>query len=521
MEHERKPSSRPVGHTLKVNIGSEPLSLDPALANDITSANLIGAITDPLIALGPGFEPVPALAEGWTWSDDGLTVTIRIRRDGRWSNGLPVTAHDLEWSWKRVVDPTTRSPAAHRFSGIAGVPASSVTPGDTGRFARHAVEAGVKARNEHQLEVTLTAPDPDFVQNLAHHSFAAVYRPAVERHGSRWTEPAHIVTNGPFLLDAWHHGESMTLKKNPDWRMSDSVALDAIEAVMISQATEALRAFRAGQIEACLDGVSCIPVAEADRLRFSADYDRFPALGTEFVAANTTNIPDAHQRRALALALDRKWIVDNVTKAGELPATGLIPPAMPGFAEIHSPFLAQDADVPGARAELALARHIRNPVTLYSNNDETAKGVVRAIRDMWARIGIQAVTHSLGLAEFLGLVRPPADPSVDTFFTGWIADRVDASDFYELARSGSPLNKSGCRNERIDRLITTARRSRSEPERHRLYSELDDLLTGGDGLFPYIPLFWLTYPVLRKPYVTGWAPNPLGQFDWKSVRIDR
>jgi oligopeptide transport system substrate-binding protein len=514
----RAPSIR---QTLRVNIGTEPPSLDPALANDITSANVIGAITDPLITLGPDFEPVPALAESWTFSDDGLVVTLHIRRDGQWSNGLPVTAHDFEWSWKRVVNPKTGSPAACRFSGIVGAQGDDSVAADDGRRSADGLEIGIKAHNDTDLTVIFTAPDPDFIRKLAHHSFAAVHPATVERHGTRWTEAAHIVTNGPFRLVAWHHGEYLTLEKHSDWRAAGSVALDAIDAVMISQATDALKAFHAGQIEACLDGVSCIPLTEADRLRSSPDYDRFPALGTEFVVANAANIADAHQRRALALALDRRWIVDNVTKAGELPATSLVPPAMPGFATIHRPFLTPLADIPGARAELALARKIKNPITLYSNNDETAQKVIASIRDMWEAIGIRTIIRTLSLADFLALVRPPADPGVDAFFTGWIADRVDAGDFFELARSGSPLNKSGCHDDRIDRLIMKAQRTPQEPERHSVYSEIDTILTGSAGLFPYIPLFWLTYPVLRKPYVKGWAPNPLGQFDWKSVWLDR
>jgi oligopeptide transport system substrate-binding protein len=290
---------------------------------------------------------------------------------------------------------------------------------------------------------------------------------------------------------------------------------------MISQATVALQAFRAGQLEACIDGVSCIPPAEADQLRLSPDYDRFPALGTEFVVVNTGNIPDAHQRRALALALDRRWIVENVTKGGEAPATSLIPPAMPGFGAIHEAFLPPDADIPRARAELSLAADPRNTVTLYSNNDETAQNVVQGIRHMWAEIGIRTITHSLELAEFLRLVRPPVDPGIDTFFTGWIADRVDAGDFFELARGDSQLNKSGYHDEGLDRLLMMAQENILDQERERLYGEIDNILTGPDGAFPYIPLFWLTYPVLRKPYVKGWAPNPLGQFDWTKVWLDR
>ena len=106
---------------LRVNIGNEPPSLDPGLATDVTSANVLNALMDPLVKLGPDLQPVPSLAESWDVSEDGKTVTFHLRTDGKWTNGDPVTAHDFEYSWKRTVSPELAADYAYQFYGIEGV----------------------------------------------------------------------------------------------------------------------------------------------------------------------------------------------------------------------------------------------------------------------------------------------------------------------------------------------------------------------------------------------------------------
>jgi oligopeptide transport system substrate-binding protein len=201
--------------TVTVNWGAEPPSLDPGLATDTTSGNILLNIMDPLVKLGPDLKPVPSLAESWDISQDGKTVTFHLRKDGKWTNGDPVTAHDFEYSWKRTISPDLAADYAYQFYGIVGAQEYN---GCKSNCAALKDKVGVKATDDSTLQVQLTSAQPWFIQQAAHHSFLAVNRKAVEQFGSKWTEAKNIVTDGPFKLAKWAHDSEIDLAKWDGWR---------------------------------------------------------------------------------------------------------------------------------------------------------------------------------------------------------------------------------------------------------------------------------------------------------------
>src|SRR5919106_4220240 len=173
--------------------GAEPPSLDPGLATDTTSSNVILNIMDPLVELNPDtLEAEPALAE--SWEVDGTTVTFTLRQDGVWTNGDPVTAADFEYSWKRTLDPELAADYAYQLYGIVGAAEYNGCEADCAQMAD---AVGVTAVDDFTLEVELTSAQPWFIQQASHHSFLAVHQETVEQFGADWTEPGNIVTNGP------------------------------------------------------------------------------------------------------------------------------------------------------------------------------------------------------------------------------------------------------------------------------------------------------------------------------------
>ena len=187
---------------ITVNWGTEPPSLDPGLASDVTSANILLNIMDPLVKLDDDLKPVPAAAESFETSEDGKTVTFVLRDDLKWTNGDPVTAQDFEYSWKRTVSPELGADYAYQFYGIVGAQEYNSCDPKKDNCDALADKMGVKAVDDKTLEVKLTSPQPWFIQQSAHPSFLAVPQKTVEKFGDKWTEPANIVTNGPFKLDS-------------------------------------------------------------------------------------------------------------------------------------------------------------------------------------------------------------------------------------------------------------------------------------------------------------------------------
>ena len=205
-----------------VNWGTEPPSLDPGLATDVTSANILLNIMDPLVELDEDLNPVPAAAESFETSEDGKTVTFVLRDDLKWTNGDPVTAGDFEYAWKRTVSPELGADYAYQFYGIVGAQEYNSCDAKKDDCAALADKMGVKAVDDKTLEVTLTiAAAVVHGSRSAHHSFLAVHKATVDKFGDKWTEAANIVTNGPFKLESWEHNSAIDLVKDDDWRDAD------------------------------------------------------------------------------------------------------------------------------------------------------------------------------------------------------------------------------------------------------------------------------------------------------------
>ena len=282
---------------ITVNWGTEISSLDPGLATDVTSSNILLNINDPLVKLDEDLKPVGAAAESFETSKDGKTVTYTLRDGLKWTNGDPVTAHDFEYSWKRTVSPELGADYAYQFYGIVG--AQEYNGCDPKKDDCDALKAkmGVKALDDKTLEVKLTSPQPWFIQQSAHHSFLAVPQKTVEKFGDKWTEPANIVTNGPFKLASWEHNASIDLTKWDEWRDADSVKLTRVNGRLITDGTTAVQAFEAGEVDVLYQG---LPPDEIARLKETPEYELYPGLGTFYYGFNVKNITDEKQRRAMS-----------------------------------------------------------------------------------------------------------------------------------------------------------------------------------------------------------------------------
>lgn len=311
----------------------------------------------------------------------------------------------------------------------------------------------------------------------------------------------------------------MTLEKWDGWRAAESVELDQVEGVMISDSTTAIQAFEAGEFDACLDQASCIPPAETERLKETPEYHEYPALGVQFLGVNVENVPDPNQRRALAFALDRETLVEEVTRTGEVPATSFTPKGIPGFDVIQQDYLPTRADLEQAKAFMAEAENPTMSLSFFANNDAIARAVAVAVQDMWAELGVRTTIRTLEWAQYLEFLGPPPNDALDVYFIGWVGDYVDAINFLELAQCENGVNSTHYCDPAYDRVIERARATFDDEARYELYGQAEAMLTGPESALPYIPLFWLSYPILSDESVTGWEPNLLDQFDWTRVSI--
>ena len=265
---------------------------------------------------------------------------------------------------------------------------------------------------------------------------------------------------------------------------------------------------------------SCIPPDDIERLQGGDAYVESPGLATQYLGLNLKTVPDVNQRRALAFAVDRTSLVENVTKAGEEPATSFTPKGMPGFDAIAQDFLPTAVDLDAAKKYLDQAASPKKTLSfVYVSDDPVGQDVAVAVQAMWKELGIETKVRGMEFQQFLEMLGPPVDKSVDVFAIGWVGDYVDDINFLELWTCKSGNNPTGYCDADYDALIEKARQTPDDAARHDIYAEAEAMLTGPEGALPIIPTHWATFPTMRKPGVEGWKPNLLDQYDFTEVTI--
>lgn len=300
------------------NIGADSKTFDPGLNNANDGGHIIQNLFEGLMQeTEDGLKP--AQAKEYKVSDDGLVYTFTLRDDAKWSDGKPVTAKDFVYSWQRVCDPTVAS--EYSFIMAPYIKGGEEFLAGTGT----AEEMGVKALDEKTLEVTLNFPCSYFLSLTTFYTYMPVREDAVA-NGEGWEKnPATCISNGPFVLEEYAIGSHLKMKKNENYYDAKKVRLAGIKGLMIVDATTAHSAYQAGEIQVN----DKIPQDEIPKLLAEdPNFTQKARVGTYYAIFNCDVEPtnDVKVRKALTLAIDRKKIVEQVAKGGQIPAAGFIPP---------------------------------------------------------------------------------------------------------------------------------------------------------------------------------------------------
>ncbi|MEE9281451.1 MAG: peptide ABC transporter substrate-binding protein [Myxococcota bacterium] len=489
---------------LRINLKTEPPSLDWNLATDSVSITVIEQLMRGLTRLGEDLRPKPALAERWEVSEDGRTYTFKLRRDVRWSDGVPLHAEQFVYGWQRLLAPETAAEYAYFL-----FPVKNARAFNSGEI-RDAARVGVRALDAHTLEVELEAPLVYFPSLVNFMVTFPVRRDLIEKHGDAWTEPGRMESLGPFLLEEWWHEYRISLVANPDY-FGGRPSLERIVGYMVEEDSTALVLFEQG----ILDLVR-LPPLEIRRYVGKPTYRSVAGLRGYYYGFNTTKPPfdDPRVRRAFALAIDRSEF-PKLLKGGEIPAAYWIPPGMPHHnPDIGLPFdparalrlLRQAGVVP---AELA-------PIRVVYNSDQTHKLVAEKVQAAWQQhLGVEVELQNREWKVFLKELTVDPPP---VYRLGWGADFPDPDNFINLFTSYSANNHTGWANARYDDLVERASRERDTGARQRLYDEAQRLLCEEE--VPIVPLFVSSFNFAVAERVRGFVPNPMDIFFLEQVRVE-
>ena len=498
-----------------ISIGSEPTDLDPHTVTGLGDAKVIQSLFDPLVSFEPvTLKPVPALAERWETSADGLTYTFHLRANAKWSNGDPVTAQDCVDSWRRILTPALAADYAYFLHLIRG--AEAFNKGTTTDFST----VGAKAVDARTLVVTLTHPAPYFLQILLNSPWRPVHVRSIAaagdpyRRGQPWTKPGKLVSSGPFVLKEWASHQRVVVEKSPTYWDRDRVKLNAVHFYPTDSIDAEERAFRAGQLHAtwALPLSKVLPLQKENSPNLRID----PNLETYFFRLNVRKAPftDARIRRALSLAIDRETIASKILPGGRKPAPTFVPDFLTGY----TPPKRTAYDPETARRLLAEAGFPKGanlpPIEILYNNNEILRLVCEAVQQMWRReLGVDV---RLVNQEYKVVFANRRAGDYQLLLGTWTADYLDATTFLDLWRSGSGNNHTGWTDPAYDALAKKADATVDPAARAAILAEAEALVLDSA---PIIPVYFNTHVYLLHPAVKGWQPTPMDHTDYRYVSL--
>jgi oligopeptide transport system substrate-binding protein len=498
---------------LRKGNGAEPESLDPHRAESVAASNILRDLFEGLTLEAADGSIIAGAAERWETSADGLTWTFHMRKDGRWSNGDPVTARDFEFGLRRSCDPATLNEYSSILYPIANAEAviSGKLPPET---------LGVRALDDATLEIRLSGPTPYLPGLLANATAYAVNRRSLEEHGSQFSRPGKLVSNGAYALAEWSVQSHIKLVRNRHYWNDARTAIEEVWYYPIENDDAEISRYRADE----LDFTESVPFRQVKLLREILPEELIiaPYLGTYYFGFNNTRPPfkdNLKLRMALALAVDRDILTQRVTGAGEIAAYGFVPPVS-GYSGQQAAWAGWTQEQRNAEArrlyrEAGYSEDDPLVVEVLYNTDQNHKRVAGALAAMWKQtLGVRAKLLNQEWKVFLENRKRKIITQV--FRSGWIGDYNDAFTFSQLMHSKNGQNDPGYASPAYDALLDRAAAEPDAARRRELLEAAERQLLAD---VPLIPLYFYVSKRLVKPWVGGYTPNIMDHHHSKDFYI--
>jgi peptide/nickel transport system substrate-binding protein/oligopeptide transport system substrate-binding protein len=487
------------GGTYRRSLANNPATLDPGFVSDIYSRAVVGQIFEGLVQFDAHLNPTPAIAEYWEASRDGRLWTFTLRRGVQFHHGREVTAQDFVYSFTRLLTPNAIGPVTEFFRRIQG--AEDFIQGKT------ASVRGLEAVDRYTLRIALEEPFAPSLTVLGLANAAVVPQEEVERLGEGFARAP--VGAGPFKFVQWEPGKEIVLKANERY-YEGRPFLDTVMFKIGGTFEETFAQFLAGSLEEAI-----IPAGKTEEVNTNSKYQIYqklskPTLGLLFIGFNARVKPfdDRRVRQAFNYAVDKEAIVREITKMGSLPASGALPPGMPGH----------DPDLPGYTYNPAKARQLMAEagypngvgfpvVQLWTvSKAESTKAELTAYQRYLAELGVKVDIHfATEWTRYTEMLRRGELPM---FRYAWYADLPDPDNFlFPLLHSSSPVNYGAYGNPRVDELLEQARKQLDYAQRIALYREVQRIVMDDA---PWIAQHNHVFEYLYQPYVHGVELSLLG-----------
>lgn len=506
------------------NLGEDPETIDPTLNTSSGAGSIIDNAFEGLMRLDENEKAIPGVAESVDESADGLVYTFHLREDAKWSDGQGVTAKDFEYSWVRALTKETAAEYAYQLFYI-----KNGQKFNEGKATRD--ELGIKVIDDYTLEVTLESPTAYFKELTAFTTYMPLREDIVSADPEGWAlDPATYVSNGPFKLVQWDIKDQLVFEKNEEYWNAKEIKLPGVVFKLVTDQNTAYASLKAGDF----DMVDTVPPSEIASGQEEGLVTIYPNLATYMLVLNVgkqSTLPedvkkvlnDPKVRRALSISIDRKAIVENVTKSGQVPAYSYVPKGIlnsegKDFADKEY-YDANQANVEEAKKLLAEAGYPNGeglPTLEFMYNTEgDHKLVAQAIQQDWAKIGVNV---ELVNQEWKVFLNTRQEGQYEIARHGWSGDYVDPMTFLDLWVTGGGNNDAGYSNAEYDALVNQAKAESDQAKRWELMRQAEDILMED---MPIIPLYYYTKVKAAKPEVKGVRVSTLGHVFFDKAYIEK
>jgi oligopeptide transport system substrate-binding protein len=509
--------SEPKADLVIIN-GPDPETLDPALGTSIEGLRVIGALFEGLTRNDPvTSRPIPGLAQSWQISPDGCVYTFHLRDNLMWSPGDPITAEDVVYSWLRVLDPLTAAEYAGQLFYVKNGEARI-----NGKIKDPSL-VGVHALDPRTVRVELNHPTPFFLDLCAFQTLAVVPRKLIGKYGEDWMRVRPLPGSGPYLLEQWRLNDKIRLVKNPYYWDAANTRSAVVDLLPISAPSTALNLYQSGEADIIWDRDN-LPYELTDVLSKRPDFHTFPYLATYFIRCNTTRPPfnDPRVRKALALTIDKRRLVERFLRGGEVPANHLVPdgtanydpaPGL-GYEPQEARRLLAEAGYPGGKGF---------PAFSYLFDSASGGGKIHLklgieIQRMWEeQLGLHVELKEMEKRVYLAAQN---NLEYDLTRSSWVGDYNDPNTFLDLFRSDNGNNRTGWKNARYDELMDQADREIDLRKRAGLLRQAETVLARDEA--PIIPIyFYVGFNYYNPAKVKGVYANILDEHPlndiWKVI----
>ena len=487
-------------------------TLDPQLNEDVSGFHVIRDLFEGLLSQDADGKLVPGVATSYEASDGNRTYTFTLRKNARWSNGDPVTARDFVYAWRRAVDPATASPYGWYLELTQITNAKEILAGRKPPSA-----LGVKAVDDHTLEVRLDRPLPYFPAMTTYATLFPAHRSTIEAHGAKWTAPGNIVSNGAYVLKEVVLNEFHTRVKNPMYWDADKTILEKVTGLVINDVNQALTRYRAGE----LDHLEPLPPGQYPRLKKELpDQARsVPRLCSYYYAINHTGsgnpaLRDVRVRRALGMAIDRDVIVKQLLKGGQWAAYNFTHFKTAGFRMPDIAYAKLSQRERDAEAKRLIEESGVRDLTLklIYNTSESHKQIATVIGQMWKqKLGVRTTLANFEWKTYLNIRK---NREFDVARSAWCGDYNEASTFLDLLTTTHGANDGGYSSAKVDALM---RESKTAKDPAGIYAEVERILARDMAI---VPIYHYANTFLLKSDIRGWPYNNV-ENNWYAKNLYR